>query len=264
MNRLSDLMLERYHLGELTEAQRRAVEDQLKADPEARARLAALGESDAEILAAHPPPVVVPAIRRRAERQVRQEAPTWTRGLFVGAPVLAAAAAALVFAVTPTSPDVPDPLGIGPDVTRPKGLLPSLHVYRRAGDEAERLSDGAVAQAHDVLQLSYVAVGRPHGVILSVDGRGAITLHHPEGARGDTSLLPAGEAALPHSYELDDAPAFERFFFVTSREGEVDVGRVLGAAERLARAPKNAAREPLNLPPGLEQTTFLLRKAEGR
>lgn len=264
MNRISDLMLERYHLGELTEEERRAMDARLQENPEARARLSALGESDDEILVNHPPAIIVPAIRRGAERNGRRQSPAWFRSLFVGAPILAAAAAALVVAVTPTSPEVSDPLGIGPDVTRPKGLMPSLRVYRRTGAEAERLSRGAVAQARDVLQLSYVALGRRHGVILSIDGRGAVTLHHPEGEAGDTSLLPAGEAALPHSYQLDDAPGFERFFFVTSTEGEIDVERVVEAARRLARDPAKAARAALELPSRLEQTTFLVTKAEAK
>ncbi len=44
---------------------------------------------------------------------------------------------------------------------------------------------------------------------------------------------------LDHAYELDDAPAFERFFFVTEATPDgasVDVDRVLSAANRLAAA----------------------------
>lgn len=64
--------------------------------------------------------------------------------------------------------------------------------------------------------MSYVAAGRAHGVIVSIDGRGQVTLHFPADAGAPTALESGRAVPLSHSYELDDAPLFERFMFVTA------------------------------------------------
>ena len=91
-----------------------------------------------------------------------------------------------------------------------------------------------------MLQLSYTAGEAKYGVIFSVDGRGSITWHMPAGYRGGSRSAPAldaqGQVVLPSAYELDDAPAFERFFLVYSSV-PFDVGDV----ERAARALSSPA-----------------------
>jgi hypothetical protein len=65
---------------------------------------------------------------------------------------------------------------------------------------------------------------------------------------------------LPHAYRLDDAPAFERFFLVTSA-APFDAAQAVEAARRLARAPR-PERDPLPLPAGLEARALLLVKVD--
>src|SRR5690606_33901846 len=110
----------------------------------------------------------------------------------------------------------------------------------------ERLVDGATAEEGDLVQLSYVSAGRRYGAIFSIDGTGELSLHLPlEG--GEAVLLEAGPAvALSHAYELDDAPAFERFFFVVSDE-PFRLEPILEAARSL---PEGESRLPL--PRGFE------------
>jgi hypothetical protein len=55
-------------------------------------------------------------------------------------------------------------------------------------------------------------------VIFSIDGRARVTLHFPASERETPSLDSSGEVVLPYGYRLDDAPRFERFYFVTSAE----------------------------------------------
>ncbi|MFP2928788.1 hypothetical protein ACLESO_27045 [Pyxidicoccus sp. 3LG] len=144
------------------------------------------------------------------------------------------------------------------EVTRIKGLEPQLVVHRQAAAGPERLTEGAPAAAGDVVQLAYVAAGRTHGVILSVDGRGAVTVHAPDVGTQAAALAPSGTHSLPRAYELDDAPGFERFFFVAS-EAPFDVEPVLAAARALAQGPA-AHTAPLSLPEGLTQVSFTLEK----
>ncbi|RKH66024.1 ActD-like protein, partial [Corallococcus aberystwythensis] len=192
--------------------------------------------------------------------------PSWR---FLPALVPVLAAATLVVLVRPGASsqeqEAHDPwagTGTPPGVlepTRSKGLRPRLDVHRQVATRTERLTDGAPAQAGDVVQLSYTAAGHAHGVILSVDGRGAVTPHLT--APGDTSaaLERSGSHLLPRAYELDDAPGFERFFLVTA-DAPFELEGVMAAARVLAASP-DARTAPLTLPPGLDQTSFLLEKS---
>jgi hypothetical protein len=109
-----------------------------------------------------------------------------------------------------------------------------------------------------VVQVSYVAAGNGYGIILSVDGRGAVTLHAPETGAQSVPLAASGTHALPRAYELDDAPAFERFILVTSST-PFALDEVLAAARALAASPQ-ARTAPLPLPEGLTQVSFTLNK----
>lgn len=112
------------------------------------------------------------------------------------------------------------------------------------------------------MQVSYVAAGNRFGVVVSVDGRGGVTLHHPASPRDVPRVKARGETPLPYAFELDDAPGFERFFFVTGPGVSLDPTLVVEAAHALVLSGHGAARvEPLPLPAELGQTSFLLRKA---
>ncbi len=100
---------------------------------------------------------------------------------------------------------------------RIKGLKPSLHVYRKVSHVAEELNKGETVFSGDVIQVGYWAAGATYGAIVSIDGRGAYTVHFPDNSPLRAGRLQTGgEILLNHSYQLDDAPRFERFYFVTS------------------------------------------------
>ncbi len=250
-NPIPDWKLERLAQGELPKDELEALQAQVAHDPELQRRLAALREDDAALLAAQPPAQVARLIAARASVQSRRR---HLRLVLPLVPVLVAAAWLLTVA---------EPQGDARqsvlETTRAKGLVPHLVVHRKRGVEAEVLADGAPARPGDVLQLSYVAAGRAHGVVVSIDGRGTVTLHHPQSARGPTLLEREAEVALPTAYELDDAPDFERFFFVTA-EQPLDVGAIVAAAAELARTGASARSAPLPLANAAEQISALIRK----
>jgi hypothetical protein len=232
-------LLERFALGELPPERMEEVRKRL--DP---AQLAQLQASNAEILKEYPPEEIGPRIRRRA-------APRSRRWMF--APILAVAGMLAVWAVpraTVESPEVPE-------ITRIKGS-PALELHRRKGAGIERLGNGATAAPGDQVQLSYVAAGRHYGAIVSIDGRGGVSRHLPERGDAAVALDRGGSIELPSSFELDDAPRFERFFLVTS-DAPFRVGDVVQAATALAARP-DAETADLPLPPQLSETTFVLRK----
>jgi hypothetical protein len=264
---IPDYLLEQYALGELSGEEARRLDRCVEQDPDLRARLAALRVSNEGILAEHPPAEFARAVELRARGAAavlrasgsrRSAVPRW----MIFAPA-AAAVALLTLVVVKQGPVLRREsdlarTGAQTEVTREKGR-PQLRIYRRAGTGIDSLRETDAAARGDVLQLSYAPFGRLHGVILSIDGRGTVTLHFPAAPDQSTRLVGRGETLLPDAYELDDAPGFERFFLVTS-SAPIDVPAVLSAARNLAGSVTAARHDSLPLPSSLEQTSFLIRK----
>ncbi len=174
---------------------------------------------------------------------------------------------ALVLGCTPTRahPGEAAPAGTtaaaaDDEPVRIKGLAPRLRIHRKRGGTIEELTDGAVAHAGDLVQISYMAAGSRNGVVVSLDGQGVVTLHHPARPDAAPSLVARGQHALDHAYELDDARSFERFVLVTSGDQAIDPETVLAAAERLAKRGPAARHSPLPLPDPWHQSSVTLRK----
>ena len=252
MSRVSDVMIERVHLGEATSEQRARV----LASPEARTRLAALIEADAAFLKAHPAEAMVPEIERRVHlARVRDGYGRRNKTLgWIGAGIvpLAAAAVAFVALAPPPGPQVDGVVDPIDGVILPKGLPPKLHVIHKDRGSPRSIGRGAVLRQGEQLQLGYTSGDALHGVLFSLDGRGTVTLHAPDGS--DTTLE-RGRHLMPFAYQLDDAPEFERFFLVTG-DHALDVEAILDLAEGLP----DPRRDPLALPDDLDQQDFLIRK----
>ena len=231
-----------------------------------RAILDRIHASNEEILAQYP--VAMMSARIASRIAERRKARRVRRAGFGGAFVLAGAVAVLLLTVGPIQSENRDlslggfELGVDEErteVVRSKGLKSKLHIYRKLDDRVELLNDGKVVANKDLLQLSYSAADSAYGVIVSVDGRGQVSLHHPEKKDGSTQLKSGGEVSLPHSYLLDDAPEFERFFFVTAQH-PIEVQEVLDAVEGL----KSPSSDPLRLSPEIEQQSVRLEKVKVR
>jgi len=261
---LPEWLIERAALDEVPAASRARME---KADADQlAARVQELQRRSADELRAHPPGPALAAIEREVER-ARARRRASRRRAQAGFLAVAASAVALLLVLRPRPGDPPsaqpDERGAAPaksETTRVKGDL-RLIAYRKAGERAERLAPGATVRPGDLLQLRFNGAGRRYGVIASIDGAGTVTLHYPDSEDAATDL-PARTTDLPHAYALDDAPRFERFFFIADDQ-PVDVGATLRRLRALAARP-DAERAPLDLPPHVRQLSLLLHKAEAR
>lgn len=283
--KINDWVLEQYLLNELPANQVKEVETRLNIDRALRTRLHELQQSNEAILKQYPPGVMVPGIMDRyrtrkagqdfqdKQLNIHINKPTrgsrFSRGLTWAVPTLVAVV--LVFLVVlPLSrgKELRDSTGMSSlEVTRLKGTKPgdvekpNLLIYRKKADKEEQLKANDVAWAGDELQVAYIAGDQPYGVILSIDGRGVITLHYPDKETGSTILKTRVKVLLANAYELDDAPAFERFFLVTSSQ-PLDVGWVIEKARELAADQKASRTRAIPLDKQFQQVSFIILKGE--
>lgn len=273
--RVPELFVEQLALGELPAERAAALRQRLAGEE----RLAAIEASNAAIMREHPPEEVAAAVRLRLARLEAEEPRRAGAGWLVWAPVAVAAAVALVWwagrdadpmgrpdappVIAKAEPEVP-PTKVGgsqgPETIYLKGD-PRLMIDRVADGRATRMAAGEVAAAGDRLQLAYLANGVQQGVVVSIDGAGVATLHFPASETASPALQQGGRVGLPESYELDAAPGFERFFFVTvdGAEPELEPAKVMAAARSLATG-EAAEDGALVLPEGWKQQAILLKK----
>ena len=256
----TDLDLERYCLGELPSDRAHAIQARLASDPALRARVEVLERSSAEILAAHPPAFAAARIRARAQGPVGTHRSARVPSLGLATALAAAASLAMAVLLPTRALHEGDGVDTGADVVRVKGAQrPRILLFRQRESEegaaAEPLAPGARAREKDVVQVAYHAGGRRYGVIVSVDGRGTVTRHLPREGGVAAPLAEEGPVTLDAAYQLDDAPAFERFYFVTA-DKPFAVEPVVAAARRSF----TAGTHRLELPAAFTQAAFSLAK----
>lgn len=269
-----DILIEQAILGELDPK----VQTEIEALP-GFAELKASRLADNEtILAAYNPEKTLEAIRVRALNQPPADradgpkivkVPAWGRKVILGAVPVAAVLMVILF-VARGNPEIVG-WDEGADITRPKGITnaspapgqnqgPKLEIWRKHDTRAEVLQPGAVVQVRDKLQIAYQAGSSRYGMILSIDGAGKMSLHYPDALASSPDLNPSGTVVLPYAYELDAAPRFERFFFITSKNAFLTSEIWNSLESQLKNNGAWAENGMPVLPEGLQAQGFLLKK----
>jgi hypothetical protein len=258
---VSELLLERYRLGEVTRRERRLVAAALEAEASNRERLLRLERSDRELRS------------RIASGELLCTAPGsgGFAGVFPGEHAFfrprrnfrplawGFAAAALICVFFPALY-----ITLGQrDRDRPKGTAvpeAELSLYVNRAAVPGPLGDNTALKEGDTVQLAYTvpAEGR-YGVIFSIDSRAAVTLHYPYGPEQSSLLASGRQIFLDEAYILDDAPDFEMFFMVLSPD-PLDTAEVLAAARVLTPDPLAAASESKTVFKGCDVETLVIRK----
>lgn len=273
-NNIPDWVLERFLLRELPGVKMQEIEQQLAADPGLQRQVANLQHSNAEILAKNPSESIVQEIYQRLDQEHDKRniglkpRRVLLRRLIFATPALALAVILMIIYLPGDKDRSQISLGRpGQDTTRVKGTqgvdLSKTHMllFRKENDTVAELHSGDMAGNGDLVQLAYVAAEEKYGMIFSIDGNGVVTLHFPNTKYESTQLEREKKINLPNAYELDAAPEFERFFFVTS-DSSINVGEILSQAELLAQEPSRAQTELLELGLVLQQSSILLVKEE--
>ena len=255
----ADITLERFLAGELPAEELRSIAHQESTDTDLHSRLETLRRSNEEILSSYTPEF----IRARIEAALPKKAPkkrAWVH--FALIPVGAAAAALCLMLFIPVSTQQVNTV-IQPvvdsgskDTTRFKGDDSRLFIYKKTENGPQQVASGSLSREGDILQIAYVSA-KPYGVIFSIDGRGTVTLHFPSPESNSTRLC-AGTTYLPSSYQLDDAPEFERFFFIAS-DAPIDAGRILSRAHKAA-VLRTKLRSASVAPEGFSEASIIVEK----
>ena len=136
----------------------------------------------------------------------------------------------------------------GDDGLRIKGLSARMEVWKKTGDSAVQMSHLDEAREGDEIQLRYAVAEKCYGLLFSMDGNGTITMHMGHGNRA-VELEPGKMTTLPFAYKLDNAPKFEKFFFLTSKdEFELNAGDIDASLKQ----------------EGVKTVSLTLRKTEGK
>ena len=258
---ISYLKLEKYVLGELPEEEKKEIDDLIKIDTEIAARYESILKSNQEILSLYPSE----GMALKIQWKYSQEAPiNKKRKRAFPIRTLSFAGAfltlfILTFILIPAE-KLPFYSSHQDEIVRPKGDI-AIKIYRKTNQGAELLSSGTSVQKDDRCQIKYFAGDQKFGIIFSIDGNGYITLHYPLSKDESLLLDQGGEMALIESFRLDDAPDFERFFFVTSKE-TFSIYEALEAGYQLAEDPEKAKIENLELPEKFKQKSFILIKED--
>jgi len=256
----SELSLEKYVLNELSAKARRKIETEMQTNPRLNEKVKQLRDSNTTILQEYPSKQMMDEVSQKIHlhdvRDAQQKESNEVSKKWIWGPGLAGALALLVIMLLPfSSIDTKKESGL-----RVKGLSPHLNVYRNTGSGTEKLKPLSLVNAGDIIQLGYVAAGKKYGVIFSLDGLGGITLHFPEKISGGTVLEDREEHLLQTAYELDNAPLFEHFFFVTS-DNPIDVPNILSSAQALAKNRQTHTHSDLlDLSKNFNQHSFILKK----
>ncbi|MCD4813625.1 hypothetical protein K8S19_08035 [bacterium] len=251
-------MLEQYLLEELPADRMKAIARQLKTDSDLQQALASLKQSNQAIAQAYPASGMVAAIRCKTMPASQTGRQKWFPGKFTF-PVLSMAAVAVVLFLA--WPALQINVFHSGETTRIKGNESRLFVYRKSEQSIDLLKNNQTVGRGDLLQIAYHSEAQSFGVILSIDGARQVTLHFPRTPDDTTKLAAAKKTLLPAAYELDDAPDFERFFFITSAV-ELDVQSTLQAARALAENTQQAIHAPLALPKDWQQISVVLKKGD--
>jgi hypothetical protein len=251
---ISDLKLEQFVLEELSSGEAPIVRDAIAQDDALRQRLALISKSDETFFDAHPVDSFTAEVQRRetaitdsgGTANTETQAPRRWPFVWTGLPVAAVALLA-VFLVLPES--------VTNNGYRTKGIQPHLVAHRILGQKAELLIEGDATRVGDRIQLSVIGGEGNYLAVFSIDGNSTVTLHYPR--ETESGPWPGDNHSLPYSYELDDAPKFERFFLVAQKD-PIDVDALLELARGLAQ--RSDAEEGWSEDAAI--STFLIEKVE--
>lgn len=203
-NEKFNLKLEKYLLGELTEIEKSEIEK----DPDFKIKIQELENSNKEFFNKFDINKLAKETERRVNKKNIVSFPT------KAVTTLAAAAACFILAIN----IIPN---LNLDTTEKEIIYlkgsERINIYLNENNNIIELNDLNNVKEGDQLQITYFSTSM-YGIIFSVDGLNNITYHFPESINSSVAVQVGKEVNLPSSYTLDNAPHFEKFYLITSKD----------------------------------------------
>lgn len=264
---LPQILLERFYLHELSENEELKVKQFIKEHPNENKRLKEIADSNKDFFESYSDFDQLASIKQKYQLKKLEENVSQIplrklkkHKLIVSSTLLAALL--FIAVLSPSLKKIFFDNNMKYPSVRVKGGEPQLFLYRKKNAEIERLFPEETAKNRDLLQISFNPVGSLYHVILSIDGRKQITLHYPAKDKEEAPLIKKSKKQqhfLSYSYELDDAPKFERFILISSKKA-FKVKKVLNAVEELIKSGENIEKSQLKLPNTLKQYSLVIKK----
>jgi hypothetical protein len=201
---------------------------------------------------------LVPVIQDKIDSDIREKKQKKILFLWLG-PALAMALVVLFVFILPDN-QLTDSTRIKGRSSSPANTGPKIFLFRKLGDRIEELKEGSKTHPGELLQIAYLVRKQKYGIIFSIDGDGMLTRHFPEEGQLDTLLVRDQRHFLTQAYELDNAPEFERFYFLSSKE-KIDMKTIFAKINNKEMVSKEN-RVIRGLDPKIALTSFLIVKGD--
>ena len=213
--------LERYLAGELSDEEKTILEKRMSQDPQLKAQLDELQELRNQVKKNFPLTSLKYKQWERAQENTNSRILSKWLKILVTPRVTAFASLCLVGLLILT---VGIPHNTTPQIDlvqnqgreRIKGNQVQLNIYKKTELGSELQMDSSFVQEGDQLQIEYIALDKGFGTIVSLDGNNTLTIHL-NGEGNNPATITKEKELLNFSYQLDNAPEFERFYFFNSK-----------------------------------------------
>lgn len=214
---IPDWKLERFLTGDLPDKEMKEIQNLEKKDAFLARQLQALRENNKVILEELPFENLVEKLPKTKKQWNFNFGKLAIAAVFILALTLSCVLVNFILK-TPANENVMEKMQVAVHTeTRVKGFDARIEIWKKTETGIIQLENLDEVKAGDEVQVRYSVPEKCFGILFSMDGNGNLT-QHMGNAEKAIALLPGKIQSLPFAYKLDNAPHFEKFFFVTAKK----------------------------------------------
>lgn len=263
--KINDLKLEQYRLGELQEEEMLLINKQIKLYPELQNRLKKIEEEETifhkEISSEE---MIGDILNKHQSKKIKSKRKLSFSLVLVPVMIITVMVSITIF--TQFNKEPVHKTTQDKDILRVKGdgrklkEDPKIFLFKKTDTKkVENIKNNSLAQEGDLFQIAYTAGNKKYGIILSLDGKETFTLHYPETEDKNCQLKHGQLVYLEHSYELDNAPDFEQFWFISSNT-KIDIAGIIKMIKKGKIKNLMDTSAKFSLPDHFSQHSILVKK----
>lgn len=259
IDKISDVCLERFVLGELPDNEVKEIEQMIQNDDSVKKRIDDIKFSNREFIDKYPVEMFSNIVNNRIKQNSKSKKTKKSSFFLIKTlvPVLSSIILVSVFMFNKINLNK-----AGDNYIGIKGNSQEVFIFKKYDQQNLMLEKDSVVYQNDLIQLKYRSVENNYGIILSVDGNLNITRHFPASDLSEETLLIKGETVpLENSYLLDNAPEFEIFYFITNKN-PIDILYIENRFNTYVKTERDLLHSNFKLTKSYSVTTFPLLKGK--